>query len=158
MHKTLLPTYDIFDEYRYFEPAYEWNALEFKGKKLAVTICEDIWNLVEDPMYRFSPMEYLAKQQPDMMINLSASPFDYLHADGRKGIIKHNVAQYKLPMVYCNTVGAQTEVVFDGGSVVMDAQQQVVAELAYFKEDLQCVTLNAMTGAFAEQPPNTACY
>ena len=81
-HKTLLPTYDIFDEYRYFEPAFEWNCIEFKGKKLAVTVCEDIWNLhtgsehmVYNPLYRVTPMDELAKQQPDLMINLSASPF-----------------------------------------------------------------------------------
>jgi NAD+ synthase (glutamine-hydrolysing) len=142
VHKTLLPTYDIFDEYRYFEPAYEWNVLEFKGKRLAVTICEDIWNVGENPMYRVSPMDNLALQRPDLMINLSASPFDYVHAYGRKNIVRLNVSQYKLPMVYCNAVGSQTEIVFDGGSIAMNRHGDIVTELPYFKEALQSVTLN----------------
>jgi NAD+ synthase (glutamine-hydrolysing) len=141
-HKTLLPTYDIFDEYRYFEPAYDWNVLELKGKRLAITICEDIWNIGENPLYRICPMDSLIQQRPDIMINISASPFDYVHADGRMNIVKQNVAQYKLPMVYCNTVGSQTEIVFDGGSIVMDKHCGLVAELPYFEEALQCVTLN----------------
>lgn len=140
-HKTLLPTYDIFDEYRYFEPAQDWNVISFKGKKLAVTICEDIWNIHENPMYRLSPMDQLMQYQPDLMINISASPFDYGHAEGRTSTIKRNVAQYQLPMIYCNTVGAQTEIVFDGGSLVMDAQQNIVAELPYFREAMHSVTL-----------------
>ena len=63
IHKTLLPNYDVFDEYRYFEPAYDWNVLEFKGKKLAVTICEDIWNMGDNPLYRITPMEKLMPLQ-----------------------------------------------------------------------------------------------
>lgn len=139
VNKTLLPNYDIFDEYRYFEPAYNWNVLEFKGQKLAVTICEDIWNLTEDPLYRTCPMDELIKQQPDIMINLSASPFDYVHADSRKGTVKQNVHQYGLPMVYCNTVGAHTDIVFDGGSLAMDASGNIIAELPYFTEAIQFV-------------------
>ncbi len=139
-HKTLLPNYDIFDEYRYFEPAFEWNILEFKGKRLAVTICEDIWDLVDDPIYRKHPMDELIKLRPDIMINLSASPFDYIHADGRKSTVKKNVLKYKLPMVYCNTVGSHTEIVFDGGSMVMNAQGDLVTEMPYFSEAIQSVT------------------
>jgi len=141
INKTLLPNYDIFDEYRYFEPAYEWNIIEFKGKRIAVTICEDIWNLGDDPMYRICPMDMLMQQGPELMINLSASPFDYIHAEGRMSIVKQNVMKYKLPMIYCNTTGSQTEIVFDGGSLVMNANCDVVAELPYFTEATQCVTL-----------------
>ena len=139
VHKSLLPNYDIFDEYRYFEPAFEWNVLHFKGKKLAVTICEDIWDLVDDPLYRVRPMDMLIKQQPDIMINLSASPFDYVHADGRKGIVKQNVLKYQLPMVYCNTIGSQTEIIFDGGSLVMNAVGDILTEMPYFAEALHSV-------------------
>ncbi len=142
VNKTLLPNYDIFDEYRYFEPAYNWNVLDFKGKKLAVTICEDIWNLSEDPLYRNCPMDELIKQQPDIMINLSASPFDYVHADSRKAMVKQNVLQYKLPMVYCNTIGAHTDIVFDGGSLAMDASGNIITEMSYFAEDMQSVVFN----------------
>lgn len=142
VHKTLLPNYDIFDEYRYFEPANEWYVLPFKGKKLAVTICEDIWNLGDDPMYRICPMDQLMAQAPDIMINLSASPFDYLHADGRKWIVQQNVLRYKLPMVYCNAIGSQTEIVFDGGSLVMAADGSLVTEKPYFEESVQAVVWN----------------
>lgn len=135
-YKTLLPTYDVFDEYRYFEPAYNWNLIEFKGKKIALTICEDIWNLGDNPLYRICPMDKLMPQGPDLMINISASPFDYDHDDDRKEVIRANVLKYKIPMFYCNAVGSQTEVVFDGGSLVMDANGNIVQELKYFQEDL----------------------
>lgn len=149
VHKTLLPTYDIFDEYRYFEPAFDWNIIHFKGKKLAVTICEDIWNMGNNPLYRICPMDMLVQSQPDIMINLSASPFDYTHADGRMGIVKQNVSKYNLPMIYCNAVGSQTEIVFDGGSLVMDANKNIIAELPYFEEGLQSVVFTE-DGSFKE--------
>jgi NAD+ synthase (glutamine-hydrolysing) len=134
-HKTLLPNYDVFDEYRYFEPAYNWNIIPFKGKKIAVTICEDIWNLGDNPLYRVCPMDELMKQSPDLMINISASPFDYDHDEDRKEVIRLNVMKYKLPMLYCNAVGSQTEIVFDGGSLVYTAGGILKHELSYFSED-----------------------
>ena len=139
--KTLLPTYDVFDEYRYFEPAYDWNVIEFKGKKIALTICEDLWNINDNPLYRLCPMDQLIAQKPDMMINISASPFDYDHDEDRKEVIRANVLKYKLPMFYCNAVGSQTEIVFDGGSIVYDATGQLVKELNYFEEDFQVVEM-----------------
>ncbi len=141
-HKTCLPNYDVFDEYRYFEPAYEWNVMEFKGKKLAVTICEDIWNLGDNPMYRICPMDILMKQQPDVMINLSASPFDYTHDEDRRATIKANVTKYKLPLFYCNAVGSQTEVVFDGASLVFDKNANLCGRLPAFESSLQSFILN----------------
>jgi NAD+ synthase (glutamine-hydrolysing) len=149
VHKTLLPTYDVFDENRYFEAAATWNVLSFQGKKLAVTVCEDIWNLGDNPLYRICPMDQLMAHQPDIMINLSASPFDYTHIEDRKAIIKANVLKYKLPMLYCNTVGSQTEIVFDGGSLVFDAQANLIAEGAYFTEDTLMVNWQA-DGGFSE--------
>ena len=134
-HKTLLPNYDVFDEYRYFEPAYFWNVIPFKGKKIAVTICEDIWNLGDNPLYRVCPMDELMKQSPDLMINISASPFDYDHDEDRKEVIRLNVMKYRLPMIYCNAVGAHTEIVFDGGSLVYAADGELKHELNYFSED-----------------------
>lgn len=142
VHKTLLPTYDVFDEYRYFEPAFEWKVLEFKGKRLAVTICEDIWNINDNPLYRICPMDALIKQQPDVMINLSASPFDYIHDEERKSVVKANVLKYKLPMFYCNAVGSQTEIVFDGGSLVFDKEGNLCKTLPMFKEAVEGVELN----------------
>ena len=142
IHKTCLPTYDVFDEDRYFEPANEWNIVEFKGKKLAVTICEDIWNLGNNPLYRHCPMDMLMSQHPDAMINLSASPFDYTHDEDRKAAVKANVLKYGLPMFYCNGVGSQTEIVFDGTSLVFDKNANLCGRLASFEEDMQTFTLN----------------
>jgi NAD+ synthase (glutamine-hydrolysing) len=141
-HKTCLPNYDVFDEYRYFEPAYDWSIMEFKGRRLAVTICEDIWNLGDNPLYRNCPMDELMKQQPDVMINLSASPFDYTHDEDRKATIKSNVIKYKLPLFYCNAVGSQTEIVFDGASLVFDAAANLCGELSRFVEAMQSFILN----------------
>jgi len=153
-HKTLLPTYDVFDEYRYFEPGFEWNIMEFKGKRLAVTICEDIWNLGDNPLYRVCPMDILIRQQPDCMINLSASPFDYAHAEERLGIVRANVEKYKIPMFYCNAIGSQTEIVFDGGSLIMDAGGRVVTELPFFVEG--AVSAYLRTDNRVELPPSAA--
>ena len=149
VHKTCLPNYDVFDEYRYFEPAYDWNIVEFKGKKLAITICEDIWNLGDNPLYRNCPMDELMKYQPDIMLNLSASPFDYTHVEDRKAIVKLNVQKYKLPMLYCNCVGSQTEIVFDGGSLVFDKHANMVKHLSFFDEELVGVELKD-DGTFTE--------
>jgi NAD+ synthase (glutamine-hydrolysing) len=142
IHKTLLPTYDVFDEYRYFEPAFDWNIVEFKGKKLAITICEDIWNLGDNPLYRICPMDALMKQQPDLMLNISASPFDYTHHEDRKATIKLNVLKYKLPMFYCNAIGSQTEIVFDGCSLVFDKHGNLCKQLAMFDEAFETVVVN----------------
>ncbi|HEY1023274.1 MAG TPA: nitrilase-related carbon-nitrogen hydrolase, partial [Flavisolibacter sp.] len=135
IHKTLLPTYDVFDENRYFEPAFSWKCIEFKGRKLAVTICEDIWNLGDNPLYRLTPMEVLIKESPDVMLNLSASPYNYAQDTVRNSIVKAHTEKYRIPMLYCNNVGSQTEIVFDGGSLVYDAAGNKVKELAYFEED-----------------------
>jgi NAD+ synthase (glutamine-hydrolysing) len=141
IHKTCLPTYDVFDEYRYFEPAYDWNIVEFMGKRLAITVCEDIWNLGDNPLYRICPMDELMKHKPDVMLNISASPFDYTHVEDRKAIVKINVAKYNLPMIYCNCVGSQTEIVFDGGSLVFDKDANMIAHLPLLEEALISVDL-----------------
>ena len=152
-HKTLLPNYDVFDEYRYFEPGYEWNVLEFKGKKIALTVCEDIWNLGDNPLYRQCPMDVLINQQPDLMVNISASPFDYDHDQDREEIVRANVLKYGLPMFYCNAIGSQTEIVFDGGSLVMDANGQIVKEMKYFEEDFVIVNLDEIEVQKAKRKP-----
>ncbi|HRN79260.1 MAG TPA: NAD+ synthase [Ferruginibacter sp.] len=142
VHKSCLPTYDVFDEDRYFEPAREWNVIEFKEWRLAVTVCEDIWNLGNNPKYRYCPMDMLMQHHPDVMINLSASPFDYTHDEDRKAIVKANVLKYNLPMFYCNAVGSQTEIVFDGTSLVFDKQANLCASLKRFEEDEQLFELH----------------
>lgn len=142
VHKTCLPTYDVFDEYRYFEPAYDWNIVEFKNKRIALTICEDIWNLGDNPLYRICPMDKLMEQQPHFMINISASPYDYTHDEDRKAVVKSNVLKYKLPIFYCNCVGSQTEIIFDGASLVFDKDANLCKELPRFKEAAETIILN----------------
>jgi len=145
IHKTLLPNYDVFDEYRYFEPAFDWQVIEFRGKKLAVTICEDIWNMGDNPLYRVTPMEQLMPFHPDVMINLSASPYNYAQDIVRNSIVKAHVLKYKMPMLYCNTVGSQTEIVFDGGSLVYNINGCRVKEMKYFEEDYQVFELDELS-------------
>jgi NAD+ synthase (glutamine-hydrolysing) len=150
IHKTLLPNYDVFDEYRYFEPAFDWQVIPFKGHKLAVTICEDIWNMGHNPLYRVTPMEELIRFEPDVMINLSASPYNYAQDVVRNSLVKAHTQKYNLPMFYCNTVGSQTEIVFDGGSLVYDAAGKQVAAMKYFEEDYQVFDLAAICTKSAE--------
>ena len=142
IHKTLLPTYDVFDENRYFEPADEWKVVPFKGKKLAITICEDIWNLGDNPLYRICPMDKMMDQAPDILLNLSASPFDYTHDEDRKATIKSNVVKYKKPLFYCNAVGSQTEIVFDGASLVFDKDANLCGALPMFESAMQTFECN----------------
>lgn len=134
-HKALLPTYDVFDEYRYFEPANSFDIIEFKGRRIALTVCEDIWNIGnENPLYTICPLDEMIKKKPEFIINVSASPFTYRHAEDRIAIVSENVKRYKIPMFYVNHVGAQTEMIFDGGSIVMSADGNIFEELPYFEE------------------------
>jgi len=142
IHKTLLPTYDVFDENRYFEPADDWKVVPFKGKKLAITICEDIWNLGDNPLYRICPMDKMMDQNPDILLNLSASPFDYTHDEDRKATIKANVLKYKKPLFYCNAIGSQTEIVFDGSSLAFDKDANLCGALPMFESAMQIFECN----------------
>ena len=158
-HKGLLPDYNIFDEYRYFEPAKEFNIIEYKGKRIALTICEDIWNLTHKPMYPDNPMDTLIKQQPDFMVNIGASPFAWERTNERRTMFSQNSKKYKLPLFYVNQVGAQTELVFDGGSMVINAKGEILRELENFKEDLQVFNLETLGNMHGEKPasePDTA--
>jgi len=154
-HKALLPTYDIFDEYRYFEPANEFKTVEFKGKRIALSICEDIWNVGnENPLYNICPLDEMMSQKPDFILNLSASPFDYAHAETRIQIAKVNVLRYKIPMFYANQVGGQTDVVFDGGSLVISPNGMVFDEMPYFEECLKTYDLEeVMLGNRNQEQP-----
>lgn len=134
VRKALLPNYDIFDEYRYFEPGRTFQVVHVAGHTIALTICEDLWN-IEDPLYIVHPMDELMRQQPDLMINIAASPFDFSHREDRIRILQKNAIKYQLPILYTNHVGAQTELIFDGGSMVVDADGSLIHELKYFEED-----------------------
>lgn len=140
--KTLLPTYDIFDEYRYFEPNTGFEIIEYKGEKIALTICEDLWdnqpvenNYIKSKLYRLSPMEELSKQNPSLMINIASSPFSYNQENVREKVLAGNVEKFRIPLFYVNQVGANTEIIFDGGSMVLNGSADIVHKLDSFKED-----------------------
>ncbi|PYF70669.1 NAD+ synthase [Pedobacter nutrimenti] len=135
--KALLPNYDVFDEYRYFEPATNFACIDFKGCKIALTICEDLWNINNNPLYVSNPMDELIKEQPDVMLNIAASPFSYCHDEERVAVLADNAKKYQLPLLYVNQVGAQTELIFDGGSLVFDATGALLDEMPYFTEALR---------------------
>jgi len=141
VHKSLLPNYDIFDEYRYFEPNRKFELVEITGKKIALTICEDIWDVEENHLYTINPMDELIKLNPDLMINVAASPFNYQQAKRREEVLRKNTVKYNLPLFYVNHVGAQTELLFDGGSLVMNAEGKIWDVLNYFEEDYRVYSL-----------------
>lgn len=152
IRKTLLPTYDIFDEYRYFEPNKEFNILHFKEKKLAVTICEDLWD--EQPfenefsrsrLYVINPLEELYKLGPDVIINIAASPFSHRKMEIKQSIFTGKAARYNLPLLYCNQVGAHTELIFEGGSMAIHPSGAVASKLPFFQEEVLLCDLNELT-------------
>lgn len=156
-NKGLLPNYDIFDEYRYFEPAREFKSFEFKGKKIAITICEDLWNIDNvNPMYDICPMDQIINERPEFMLNLSASPFSFEHTQDRINTIRDNAIRYNIPIFYCNCYGAQTDIVFDGGSLVVAPNGRIHDEFPYFEECIRCYNLNEITneGPHTEQQKN----
>jgi len=148
-HKTLLPTYDVFDEDRYFEPAQGPQVLEFQGRRLGISICEDVWN--EDgfwkrPRYHVDPLESLAQAGAEAIINLSASPFYAGKQELRERMLGHAAARYRLPIVYANQVGGDDDLVFDGLSSAFDHAGKLVARALGFEEDVALVDLESETG------------
>ena len=142
-HKTLLPNYDVFDEYRYFEPNRQpYFIVEYKKYKFAVTICEDLWNVWDDPLYVRNPMDELIRLEPDVVINIAASPFHYGQQAIRRDLLIRNAKKYKLPFFYLNQWGGQTELLFDGGSMVVDPEGNIFDEMNYFEEDFRVYNLN----------------
>jgi NAD+ synthase (glutamine-hydrolysing) len=159
-HKTLLPTYDIFDEYRHFEPNKDFNLIELNGLKLAVTICEDLWYnqpvfsaFGRENLYAICPVETYCKQNPDLIINLSASPFSYNQAKLRKDILLDNARRFEVPIIYVNQVGAQTELIFDGGSLFVNQNGEIVREMAYFAPDFTVIDTASQVGNLLIQQP-----
>lgn len=155
VNKALLPNYDVFDEYRYFEPSTSFKCIDFKGHKIALTICEDLWNTIENPLYVTRPMDELIREKPDVMINIAASPFAYNHDEERIAILSDNARRYNLPLFYVNHVGAQTELIFDGGSLVFDNKGNIADELPYFKEAITYYDLTDQSEIELQQAATT---
>jgi NAD+ synthase (glutamine-hydrolysing) len=151
VHKTLLPNYDVFDEYRYFEPnRLQSEVVSFHGERLALTICEDLWNVGDDPLYIRNPMEELMIHKPTVIINIAASPFQYDQQRIRKDILTRNASSFNLPVFYVNQVGGQTELLFDGGSMVIGPGGKCMGELKYFEEDMQVFDLGSVLSGTTE--------
>lgn len=150
-HKCLLPTYDVFDEDRYFEPAQEPGVVELNGLRLGVTICEDIWthpSVGTRRLYRgIDPVERLAGLRCDLMLNLSASPWHHGKGHLRQLLVGEAARHLGCPVVYCNAVGGNDELIFDGRSMVVDAQGKLLAGLAAFREELRVVDLDTQVAA-----------
>lgn len=146
-NKTLLPDYDIFDEYRYFQQNEDFNIIEFKGHKIALTICEDLWQ--EQPvdnsfdktsLYKIIPMEELNKLNPDLMINIAASPFAHSKNKIRTEVLAQACIKYNLPLIYVNQTGAHTDLIFDGNSMLINKEGIVIKQLEELKEDIQYIS------------------
>jgi NAD+ synthase (glutamine-hydrolysing) len=160
-NKALLPTYDIFDEYRYFEPEKIFSVFLFKGLRLAITICEDLWD--EQPfdnefektrLYTVSPMEELAKQNPDVIINISASPFSYSKIEAKENIFRSKANKYKIPVISVNQSGANTELIFDGASIIVNRKGEIFNRLPFFEEVVETYSFDDInSGSVSQKDP-----
>jgi NAD+ synthase (glutamine-hydrolysing) len=145
VHKTLLPTYDVFDEYRYFEANDEWEPIDFKGIRFGLTICEDIWNNqneYEYHLYSIAPAKKLKETGAQVLINISASPFTKRKPELRLKMLKGHVRDLKMPIFYANQVGANTEIIFDGDSTILNANGSLCERACMFEEDYIDARLN----------------
>ncbi len=155
-HKQLLPTYDVFDEARYFRPGPVSEPVYFHGKRLGVTICEDIWNepalCPHCESYDRDPVEDLFKKGADVLINISSSPFSLGKLELRQNILSGIADRYNAPVIYCNSVGGQDCLVFDGASLCMAPGEKIISRAGQFCEDQVMVDLDAQTGEVRQGP------
>jgi NAD+ synthase/NAD+ synthase (glutamine-hydrolysing) len=153
VNKQLLPTYDVFDEHRHFEPGQPCPPFAYKGRRLGLTICEDVWNdkdVFDHRLYSFDPVDRLAQAGMDLLINISASPFHKGKIDFRDHMLSTIAAKHELPVIFVNQVGGNDHILFDGASTVFDDRGAVVARACDFKEDL--VVFDTETGRGERHP------
>ena len=143
--KTLLPTYDVFDEARYFEPADDQQPIELLGQKVGITICEDIWTdkYLRHDLYHCDPVERLVGQGASVILNLSSSPFSVGKPALRRAMVTELALRHRIPFFYCNAVGGNDELIFDGNSFVIDKEGATTARLASFREQIAVVDCDA---------------
>ncbi len=148
--KSLLPTYDVFDESRYFQPGAGVDVTDFLDQRLGVSICEDLWNdreMFSRTLYHDNPIDELAAAGATVFINCSASPFVDRKHEFRLKLFRHAARKHRLPLLYCNQVGGNDELVFDGNSCAVDEQGELIAHAKDFEEDLLLVDLPPVTGS-----------
>src|SRR5499433_850296 len=140
-YKSLLPTYDVFDEERYFQPAERVEPFFVRGKKIGATICEDIWteHYLPRPLYDCEPVRSLVEQGAELIVNLSSSPFSLHKPAIRYEMVAGLARSHQRPICYCNLVGGNDQLVFDGNSFAVNAGGKLIAQLAAFREDEQIV-------------------
>ncbi|MGI8820635.1 MAG: NAD+ synthase [Chthoniobacterales bacterium] len=153
-YKSLLPTYDVFDEDRYFEPARKIAPLHFRGLTLGVTICEDIWteDYLGRPYYEVAPVECLVEHGAELIVNLSASPFSLGKLNVRREMIAALARTHRVPIAYCNAVGGNDQLVFDGSSFTINRHGELIAQLPGFTEAEAVVETEAAPAI--QVPPN----
>lgn len=154
-HKMLLPTYDVFDESRYFQPAASQEVFLFEGHKLGITICEDIWNdktFWAKPLYERDPVAELVSKGADLLINISASPYTIDKRSLRLDMLRALADKYARPVIYVNQVGGNDSLVFDGDSVVVLPDGRVAAQASSFVEDLVIFDAETNAGELHEEP------
>ena len=147
--KTLLPTYDVFDEARYFEPATDNRPVAFRGRRLGITICEDAWNdagFWRKRLYPVDPVRRLVREGIDILVNISASPYHRGKIDLRRRMLRSHGTKAKCPILFCNLVGGNDELLFDGDSLILDGQGKLLAQGKSFEEDLLAVDTEALGG------------
>jgi NAD+ synthase (glutamine-hydrolysing) len=158
VHKALLPNYDVFDEMRYFRRAEDVAPMEFAGRKLGVHICEDAWwgepqtFYHDEPSAHFNPIARLMQGGAEVLINLSASPFEFAKPDRRGQIVGRHVGQYRVPFLFVNQVGGNDDLVFDGHSLVFDAAGNKVVQMRGFEPDFQVVDLDRLPSPVTTPP------
>jgi NAD+ synthase (glutamine-hydrolysing) len=154
-HKTLLPTYDVFDEARYFEPATRAEVFAWQGRRLALTICEDIWNDEDfwpERLYRRDPVKELIQQGADLILNLSASPWQHRKERTRLSMLQKIARDEKVPVVQVNLVGGNDELIFDGHSVALARDGGLLHFGAGFAEEVRVIDTNASRTATVSEP------
>ena len=156
VRKRLLPTYDVFDERRYFEPGGECRAFAYKGRNIGLTICEDAWNdadIFQKRIYSVDPVALLVQDGADLIINLSASVYHAGKSDFRAHMLGSIAGKYGVPLIYANQVGGNDSVLFDGASMAFDSSGTKIAQAADFEEDLVAVDLN-----IPGKPGHSSCF
>jgi NAD+ synthase (glutamine-hydrolysing) len=158
--KTRLPTYDVFDEARYFEPATHQEPIELAGRRVGITICEDIWTekFLKRDLYHQDPVANLVEQGADVIVNLSSSPFHVGKAALRIAMVSELATRFQVPFYYCNAIGGNDELIFDGNSFVIDRAGRFIANQAAFREEVSVLNADRPATRFAEQSPEEEIY
>jgi len=162
--KSLLPTYDVFDEARYFDPAPEVQAVSFKGERLGIHVCEDAWTdptlWARRPPYTFDPVQALAKQGATLFINISASPFNVGKEAVRFGLIREHARRHGIPFIYVNQIGGNDDLLFDGRSMCLDRRGEPLATLQPFSEQVQTIESDqpGIAGSYVPQEESASVH